>query len=229
MSESTKKTKAQSKRQKMKRIVVICCAFACAICANPMHPNLFEAQSSNFIHDLRYGTIDNFMGVNLYKHFGLDKCFLHNDLGERVKRLSEIASKERVKIVFFDCFRPQSAQIKAWEKMSDERFVANPYKNGSNHSRAIALDVGLADENGEILAMPSEFDEFSQKAFSDYKCTKAEAQKCANREKLKAIMKEAGFRGIKSEWWHYEADFTRDSLPLDTSQIRETYPLLDLP
>lgn len=133
-------------KDKMKRIVVICCVLVCEIFANPIYPNLFQAQSSNFIHDLRYGTIDNFMGVNLYEHFGLDKCFLHNDLSERAKMLSEIASRERVKIVFFDCFRPHSAQIKAWEKISDERFVANPYKNGSNHSRAIALDVGLANE-----------------------------------------------------------------------------------
>lgn len=216
-------------KDKMKRIVVICCVLVCEIFANPIYPNLFQAQSSNFIHDLRYGTIDNFMGVNLYEHFGLDKCFLHNDLSERVKMLSKIASRERVKIVFFDCFRPHSAQIKAWEKISDERFVANPYKNGSNHSRAIALDVGLANENGEILAMPSEFDEFSQKAFSDYKCPKADSQKCANRERLKAIMKEAGFRGIKSEWWHYEADFSQDSPPLNKTQIREKYPILDLP
>lgn len=205
-------------------------AFICTLWANAFESkNLFVVDSTHFIHDLRYGTIDNFIGVNLYKNFGLDKCLLHNDLGERVKRLSAIASKERVKIVFFDCFRPHSAQIKAWEKISDERFVANPHKNGSNHSRAIALDVGLANENGEILAMPSEFDEFSQKAFSDYKCPKAEAQKCDNRERLKAIMKEAGFRGIKSEWWHYEADFLRDSPPLNKAQIREKYPLLDLP
>ena len=216
-------------QRKFKQITAICCAFVCVICANPIHPNLFEAQSAHFIHDLRYGTTDNFMGVNLYQNFELNKCHLHKDLQWRIKRLDEILTQKKLKIVFYDCFRPQSAQKIAWEKVGDERFVANPYKNGSNHSRGIALDVGLADENGAILAMPSEFDEFSQKAFSDYKCPKAEAQKCENRALLKAIMKEAGFRGIKSEWWHYEADFSLDLPPISKTQIREKYPLLDLP
>lgn len=191
-----------------------------------LHSNenlLIKAHSPQFIHSLAYATTDNFMGLDIYSQFDLKECYLHKDLKPNLDKLAKILKEHSLKIVFFDCFRPNAAQKIAWEKFSDENFVANPYKNGSNHSRGIAFDVTLAKNNGEILPMPSEFDSFTPKSRSNYPCQKDEKQLCQNAELLKRIMKEAGFKGIKSEWWHFEADFKN----LSKQELRQKYPLLE--
>ena len=43
---------------------------------------------------------------------------------------------------------------------------------------------------------------------------KDEEYKCKNRELLKSIMTEAGFRGIKREWWHYQKIGDTKAYPL---------------
>jgi D-alanyl-D-alanine dipeptidase len=50
--------------------------------------------------------------------------------------------------------------------------------------------------------MPSEYDEFTERAYSDYKCAKAEAQQ--NRDLLRSVMEEEGFKVYESEWWHFD-------------------------
>lgn len=185
---------------------------------------LFKVSSPHFLNVLAYASADNFTQINLYEPFGLKECYLHEDLRENLQKLSQILQEKALKIVFYDCFRPNSAQKIAWQKIKDERFVANPYKNGSNHSRGIAIDAGLANEKGEILPMPTKFDDFSARARSDFICKKEEKKQCENRDLLRKLMKEAGFKGIKSEWWHFEAEFKG----LNKEQIRQKYPLLDM-
>lgn len=185
---------------------------------------LFKTDSSYFINALAYASEDNFMKTNIYAPFGLKECYLHEDLRENLDKLAQILQEKRLKIVFYDCFRPNSAQKIAWQKVSDERFVANPYKSGSNHSRAIAVDVGLANLKGEILPMPTSFDDFTARARSDFACDENEKEKCQNRELLKEIMQKAGFKVIKTEWWHFEADFKG----LNKKQVKQKYPILDV-
>ena len=50
--------------------------------------------------------------------------------------------------------------------------------------------------------MPSMFDEFSRKAASNYVGGDPEVK--ANVERLQKAMRNAGFRIIKSEWWHFD-------------------------
>lgn len=205
----------------MQKILIKICLFLGVLGAE--ESLLFKPDSPQFIHSLAYATTDNFMGLDIYSQFDLKECYLHKDLKPNLDKLAKILKEHNLKIVFFDCFRPNAAQKIAWEKFSDENFVANPYKNGSNHSRGIALDVTLAKNNGEILPMPSEFDSFTPKSRSNYPCQKDEKQLCQNAELLKRIMKEAGFKGIKSEWWHFEADFKA----LSKQELRQKYPLLE--
>ena len=50
--------------------------------------------------------------------------------------------------------------------------------------------------------MPTEFDNFTEKASHGYIDLPEEVVK--NRELLKNIMEKYGFAPIKSEWWHYD-------------------------
>lgn len=211
---------------KIKRVIKMQKILSLILCINLLNasePLLIKADSPNYIHALAYATKDNFMGLDIYSNFNLKECYVHKDLKANLEKLAQILQERNLKIVFYDCFRPNEAQKIAWEKFSDENFVANPYKNGSNHSRGIALDVGLADENGEILPMPSEFDSFTPNAYSNFVCKDTQKHKCQNRELLKSIMQEAGFKSIKTEWWHFEADFKT----LSKKELRQKYPLLE--
>ncbi len=114
----------------------------------------------------------------------------------------------------FDAYRPLSVQKKMWAKFPLEGYVADPAK-GSNHNRGAAVDVTLVDKNGEELPMPSPYDEFSERAHRDYAGGTDEERK--NRKILEDAMQAEGFRGISTEWWHFDdAD-------------AKTYPILDLP
>ena len=49
--------------------------------------------------------------------------------------------------------------------------------------------------------MPTEFDNFTEKAAADYPDLTEE--QIANREKLRSIMEKHGFKINSDEWWHY--------------------------
>ena len=49
--------------------------------------------------------------------------------------------------------------------------------------------------------MPTEFDNFTEKAAADY--PNLTEEQIANREKLRSIMEKHGFKINSDEWWHY--------------------------
>ena len=85
--------------------------------------------------------------------------------------------------------------------MPDERYVANP-KLGSMHNRGMAVDVTLTNLEGHEVPMPTGYDEFYEKAHRDYNDLPREA--IQNRRILEDSMKAEGFRGIPTEWWHFD-------------------------
>jgi D-alanyl-D-alanine dipeptidase len=121
------------------------------------------------------------------------------------------ASGLRLKV--FDCYRPLSVQRKLWELVPDERYVADP-KKGSRHNRGAAVDLTLVTADGGEVAMPTAYDEFTEKAHRDYQALPASALR--NRALLERVMVKHGFVGLPTEWWHFDdADW-------------EKYPVLDV-
>jgi D-alanyl-D-alanine dipeptidase len=112
----------------------------------------------------------------------------------------------------WDGFRPMAAQWKFWELVPDERYVSDPRKGG-RHTRGTAVDLTLITKEGQELLMPSEFDDFSEKAHRDYKEAPLEA--IWNRELLREVMESHGFEGLPSEWWHFDLKGWKDYPPLD--------------
>jgi D-alanyl-D-alanine dipeptidase len=153
--------------------------------------------------DLRYNTENNFLKKNVYKEFALQECWVNSDLSKKLEELPKILEEKKVKLVFWDCFRPLAVQEAMWKIVPNSNYVAHP-KTGSNHNRGIAVDVGLADENGTLLTMPSEFDTFSPQSSPHFICPQNEKQKCANRDLLIKIMATIGLKPLNSEWWHYQ-------------------------
>lgn len=148
--------------------------------------------------DLRYAGEDNFVGRAVYPA-GFAACLRRPAL-ERLAVAAAALRARGLRLVIFDAYRPLSAQKALWEAAPDRRFVADPAR-GSMHNRGAAVDCGLADASGRALAMPSGFDEFSERAAHAYRGGDASA--LSRRDALRAAMEGAGFSALAAEWWHY--------------------------
>jgi D-alanyl-D-alanine dipeptidase len=160
-------------------------------------------EGDRFILDLRYNSENNFLKQNVYQEFGLNQCRALRRVKQGLLKIETELRKRKLKLVLLDCYRPLSVQKKMWKIKPEPGYVADPAK-GSNHNRGIALDVTLAHEDGTRLLMPTEFDDFTKKAHRKYKCSKEEVERCANRKLLETLMKDAGLKGLPTEWWHFQ-------------------------
>lgn len=161
-------------------------------------------QDSGFILNLKYATDDNFTKKALYP---CAKCIVRTEVAERLKIVSAVLKKKSYRLVLLDCYRPNDVQKELWKVKPNPHFVMRPWK-GSLHSRGIAVDVSLADMDGQILDMGSEFDEFNTKSY--YTSTEISEKQKSLRWILKSSMKQAGFSGIRTEWWHFQFGFSRN-------------------
>ncbi|HMJ09124.1 MAG TPA: M15 family metallopeptidase, partial [Pyrinomonadaceae bacterium] len=112
--------------------------------------------------------------------------------------------KQGLGLVIFDGYRPWTITKLFWEVTPEDKrkFVANPEK-GSKHNRGCAVDLSIYDlKTGQLIDMPSGFDEFTERASPDYKG--GTEQQRANRDMLRRLMEEAGFTVNANEWWHFD-------------------------
>ncbi len=161
--------------------------------------------------DIRYATENNFTGKKVYPSA---RCFLRYSVVKALSKVQKELQTMGLQLMIFDGYRPRRVQYIFWEIMPDERYVLNPQK-GSRHNRGAAVDLTLADFNAQPLKMPSEYDDFSEKAHVNYQNCDSESKK--NRDLLQNIMTKNGFHSFETEWWHF--DFTG----------WERFPLLDVP
>ena len=149
--------------------------------------------------DMRYATPNNFTGRTLYP---VARCLLRPDVARRLARAQQALAPLHLGLQVYDCYRPPSVQREMWALVPDERYVADPAK-GSRHNRGAAVDVTLIDGDGAPLVMPTGFDDFSERAHRDYADLPPTVR--ANRALLERVMSDAGFAGLPTEWWHFDA------------------------
>ena len=148
--------------------------------------------------DLKYATEDNFTEKIVYEN--IDATLRYGTL-RKLKKAYEQLTDMGYSIIIWDAFRPKSAQFKLWEICPNDDYVADPYKGSSRHNRGCAVDVALADIDGNLLEMPSLYDDFSPLADRDYSDVPDIAAK--HSMILEKAMVNAGFRPYFNEWWHY--------------------------
>ncbi|MGV3460141.1 MAG: M15 family metallopeptidase [Flavobacterium sp.] len=156
----------------------------------------FEALG--IINKMAYATADNFMKQQIYP---CARCFLRPEVAMALEKANEVAKDKGLKLVIYDCYRPYMYQKVMYELVNDPRYVAPPGK-GSYHNRGAAIDISLADENGELLDMGGAFDDFSEISHYDNEGVSKIGKK--NRKLLRKIMVKAGFTPLSSEWWHFD-------------------------
>ncbi len=151
--------------------------------------------------DIKYATADNFIGRQVYSEA---RAFLQPAAAEGVVRVHDLLGEKGLGLVIYDGYRPWSITKLFWETVSEEDriFVADPAE-GSKHNRGCAVDLGIYDlSTGEAVPMPSEFDEFTERASPVY--TGGTLKERQNRDLLRQLMESSGFTVNENEWWHFD-------------------------
>lgn len=161
--------------------------------------------------DIRYATADNFTKAVVYP---AARCLLRPEAAAALKLVQEDLAPAGMGLKVWDCYRPLSVQKRFWELVPDPRYVADP-KKGSRHNRGAAVDLTLVDAAGRELEMPTGYDDFSEAAHRASTAGSPAAR--ANAKRLEEAMLRRGFKGLSTEWWHF--DFAG----------WEAFPLLDVP
>ena len=161
----------------------------------------------DLVVELKYATEDNFTGQVIY---GFREAYLRYGTVKKLMAVQEELRQQKLSLKIWDAFRPTDAQFALWEACPDSRYVANPNRTFSAHSRGNTVDVTLVDVNGEEIEMPTGFDDFSALADRDYGDCAFDAM--LNALLLEQTMERHGFSGYKSEWWHFT---DKDSYPVE--------------
>ena len=177
--------------------------------------------------NLMYAADSNFTGVVLYDD--LRKAYLHPEAAQALLK----AQKELhtlfpgYNLLVKDAARPMSVQKKMFRVVQGTpkaNYVANPAKGGGLHNYGLAVDITIADENGNELPMGTPVDHLGPEANIDREeqmvargvISETERQ---NRLLLRRVMTTAGFKPLRTEWWHFNLVSKR--------QAQAKYRLLD--
>lgn len=166
--------------------------------------------------DIRYATANNFTGKRVYPSA---RCFLRADVAQRLLGVQQSLRGQGLGLKIYDCYRPFSVQEIFWSIMPDERYVLQPVRKdgalvkSSRHNRGAAVDVTLVDAHGRELPMPTEYDDFTDKAHRDSTAASPEAR--GNSLTLERAMQAQGFEPLPTEWWHFDGTGWQAFEPLD--------------
>lgn len=147
--------------------------------------------------DIRYATDNNFTKSKIYD---CPRCLLRPEAAKALVKAHKALQKKGLGLKMFDCYRPRPYQQRLWDKVPNPDYVTPPAK-GSMHSRGAAVDLTIADKNGNELDMGTPYDFFGVEAHTDN--NKLPARVLANRRLLKEALEAVGFKGIRTEWWHF--------------------------
>lgn len=147
--------------------------------------------------DIKYATTDNFTGSKIYD---CPKCLLRPEAAEALVKAHKNLKKKGYGLKMFDCYRPRPYQQRLWDKVPNPNYVTPPAK-GSMHSRGAAVDLTLTDSKGNELDMGTPYDFFGPEAHTDN--LKLPKKVLENRKILQRALAEVGFKGIRTEWWHF--------------------------
>jgi D-alanyl-D-alanine dipeptidase len=151
--------------------------------------------------DVRYATSNNFLGRKIYPEA---RVFLQKEAAEAVIRAHRKLRGRGYGLMIFDGYRPWSVTKLFWDETPESKrpFLADP-KEGSRHNRGCAVDLTLFDlKTGRELAMPSEYDEMTERAYPDYAGGPETPRRL--RDLLRAAMEAEGFTVYPTEWWHFD-------------------------
>ncbi len=171
--------------------------------------------NSNIYFDLKYATSDNFMHRILYDT--LKVAYVQIEVARRLAAAQTFLTKKNptLHLLIYDALRPVSVQQEMWNALDTipvrerTKFVSNP-ANGSIHNYGAAVDVTICSSKNAPLDMGAKYDEIEKIAYPSLESVflkegKLTEKQIQNRQLLRLVMSNQGFRNIPTEWWHFNA------------------------
>ena len=207
----------------MKKIICLFCIL-CTACpaAHAQKSPTAQAMEEQGLVDVRsvdstiqvslmYARADNFTGQILYAD--LREAYLHPKAAQALAKAQRIlqASHPELSLKVYDAARPMHIQQKMWDMVagtSKNIYVSNPKNGGGLHNYGMAVDVTLCDAKGDTLPMGTHIDYLGKRAHIDMETDmvrrgRLSRQEQKNRQLLRSVMREAGFKTLRTEWWHF--------------------------
>lgn len=174
--------------------------------------------------DIKYATTDNMLG-RVIEGYQANVCICTLALAQVLSSLQASLRQQKLALFIFETYRPQQAStdIAHWtQDLTAQTTKANYYPNiakedfydlgyvvrESAHTRGSTVDLTLIELPAQqCLDMGTPFDFMD--VLSHPTSLGVSAQAYANRQFLQQVMREFGFVGIDTEWWH----FTLESEP----------------
>lgn len=160
--------------------------------------------------ELMYAKADNFVGEKMYN---FSEAYLHPKAAVALKKANKLLKEinPNLHLRVYDAARPMRVQQKMWNKVKGtalQNYVSNPANGGGLHNYGLAVDVTIADSKGDTLPMGTTIDALTSASHIDREEElvlrgKITAEAAKNRLLLRTVMKKAGFRPLRSEWWHF--------------------------
>jgi len=152
------------------------------------------------IVELRYAGRNNVVGYPLYPHG--TRALARPEVATGLAAAQVFLRRYQFGLKIWDAYRPVAVQEKLWRASPNNDYVADPEIGvGSLHSWGVAIDATLVDTWNRSVRMPSDFDDFTPAAMWRYMGPHADVR--AHVHLLQIAMRNAGFWGLRTEWWHF--------------------------
>jgi zinc D-Ala-D-Ala dipeptidase len=150
--------------------------------------------------ELRYAGTNNLVGHALYPSG--TPALVRPEVARRLVRAQAFLRRYQYQLKIWDAYRPKSVQVQLWQAAHNNDYVADPQAGaGSLHSWGVAVDATLVDRWNRPVLMPTDFDDFTPAAMWHYRGPDPAIRWHVHL--LQIAMRDAGFYGLRSEWWHF--------------------------
>ncbi len=165
------------------------------------------------IVDLRYATTHNFTHRRLYPVGA--RCLVHRSMRHGLRVATARLRQHRLRLVFWDCYRPHRVQVRMFRVVSNPQWVARPggrYARSHEAGRSVDVTLVRAGTGGHCarrtarhcqLDMDTRFDSFTRRAhaFAIHGVSRVAER---NRRLLRRAMNAGGLSVYRGEWWHFD-------------------------
>jgi len=159
---------------------------------------------------LRYASPNNITGRVLYPPG--TRALVRPEVAQRLAGAQTFLRRYQYQLKIWDAYRPPTVQFQLWQAIHNDDYVADPRAGaGSLHSWGIAVDVTLTDTWNNPVTMPSDFDDLTPAAMWRYGGTDLVVRN--HLRLLQFTMAQAGFYGLRTEWWHFTIEDWQKYLP----------------
>jgi D-alanyl-D-alanine dipeptidase len=170
--------------------------------------------------EIRYANSNNFTGRPV-PGYAAPECWLRKEAALALAAVQTDALKQGLKLVVYDCYRPQRATnafVKwanddAADQIAKDRFFPGIEKRAlfsqgyisrrSSHSTGLAVDIAI-----DGLDFGTPFDFFDPRSSTNSQLVTGAA--AANRRTLEELMRHRGYSNYKREWWHFTYNGVHD-------------------